>query len=351
MSEIIQGEAGSFYSFLSDGCKLCQQGAKMVLFITGICPKDCFYCPVSDERRTDATYANERKVLSDKDIFEEVRQMDALGTGITGGEPLLKKENVIHYIKLLKTEFGPQHHIHIYTSIAPDREMLKELAEAGLDEIRFHPPVELWDRMDDTSYAGSIAFAKELGMEAGIEIPSIRGAENVALFADKAGCFINLNELEFSDTNTDAMKAKGYTLRDDVSNAVIGSEEYAAEIAPACEKIHFCSSSYKDAVQLRKRLIRIAENTARPFDEISEDGTIFYGHIECAVNDYLKTVSNELLQMEVPPEMMETTADGIDIAWWILEEIAESIRSPIRKLYILERYPLADGLIVEKIPL
>ena len=323
----------------------------MVLFVTGICPKDCFYCPVSDDRRTDTTYANERKVLSDQDLLEEARQMDALGTGITGGEPLLKMEKVIHYIKLLKKEFGPQHHIHLYTSTAPDMETLNKLSKAGLDEIRFHPPVELWDRMDTTSYADSIDFAKELGMEAGIEIPSIEGADKMALFAEKIGCFLNLNELEFSDTNTDAMKAKGYTLRDYVSNAVIGSEEYAAEIAHNCEMIHFCSSSYKDAIQLRNRLIRIAENTARPFDEISEDGTIFYGHIECATSDEIEIVNNELLQMEVAPDMMGSTADGIDIAWWILENLAESIRTPIRKLYILERYPLKDGLIVEKIPL
>ncbi|WP_342304340.1 radical SAM protein [Methanolobus sp. ZRKC5] len=351
MSKLIPGESGSFSSFLSDGCKLCQQGAKMVLFVTGVCPKDCFYCPVSDERRTDDTYANERKVLSDQDVLEEARQMNALGTGITGGEPLLKMDRVIHYIKLLKKEFGAQHHIHMYTSIAPDRKTLNELSQAGLDEIRFHPPVELWGRMDTTSYADSINFAKELEMEAGIEIPSIEGADKMALFVEKVGCFLNLNELEFSDTNTDAMKAKGYTLRDDVSNAVIGSEEYATEIAQNCEMIHFCSSSYKDAVQLRNRLIRIAENTARPFDEISEDGTIYYGHIECVTSDELKIVNNELLQMEVPPEMMETAADGIDIAWWILEDVAESIRTPIRKLYILERYPLKDGLIVEKIPL
>lgn len=351
MSKLIHGESGSFSSFLSDGCKLCQQGAKMVLFVTGICPKDCFYCPVSNERRTDSTYANERKVLSDQDLLEEARQMDALGTGITGGEPLLKMQRVIHYVKLLKKEFGPQHHIHLYTSMAPDRETLKELSQAGLDEIRFHPPVELWDRMDNTSYADSINFAKEMEMEAGIEIPSIEGADKMALFAESNGCFLNLNELEFSDTNTDAMKAKGYTLRDDVSNAVIGSEGYAAEIAQNCELIHFCSSSYKDAVQLRNRLIRIAENTARPFDEISEDGTIFYGHIECAASDDIKIVNNELLQMEVAPDMMESAADGIDIAWWILDDIAESIRTPIRKLYILERYPLKDGLIVEKIPL
>ncbi len=323
----------------------------MVLFVTGICPKDCFYCPVSEERRADETYANERKVLSDIDVLDEARQMDAMGTGITGGEPLLKPEKVLHYISLLKNEFGPEHHIHMYTSMTPDAELMEKLSKAGLDEIRFHPPVKLWDKLDDTSYADSIVLAKKLEIEAGIEIPSIEGADKVAFFANKNECFLNLNELEFSDTNADAMKSKGYTLRDDLSNAVKGSEEYATEISSNYENIHFCSSSYKDAVQLRKRLIRIAENTARPFDEISEDGTIFYGQIECIESVDREFVTEELSQMEVPPEMIEIGGNCIDIAWWILEDIAESIRDTKRKLYIIERYPFKEGLIVEKIPL
>jgi hypothetical protein len=350
MSKVIQGEAGSFYSFLSEGCKLCQQGAKMVLFITGICPKDCFYCPVSEERRTDLTFANERKVLSDTDVVDEALQMDALGTGITGGEPLLRKEKVVHYIRLLKSSFGQQHHVHMYTSMAPDYDTLKELADAGLNEIRFHPPVKSWKELEKTGYASSIKNARELEMEVGIEIPSIDGVQHVGQFANSMKCFLNLNELEFSETNSDAMIKRGYSLIDDISNAVAGSEMFAREVAKDCEKMHFCSSSYKDAVQLRKRLIRIAENTARLFDEIGEDGTVYYGHIECTESD-LEAVSEKLKQIKVPADMMEIKSKGIDLAWWILEDIAEYIRLTGRKLYIIERYPFEEGLIVEKIPL
>lgn len=351
MSNTIQGEAGSFHSFLSEGCKLCKQGAKMVLFITGICPKDCFYCPVSEERRTDDTYANERKVLSDEDVLEEARQMDALGTGITGGEPLLRPEKVIHYIQLLKRDFGPEHHIHMYTSIAPDTGLMKELAEAGLDEIRFHPAVKLWNYLDESDYADSIRSAKELGIETGIEIPSIEGADKVAIFADENDCFINLNELEFSDTNAETMKENDYHLRDDLSNAASGSEEYATEIAHCCKRIHFCSSSYKDAVQLRKRLIRIAEKNSRPFDEITEDGTIYYGHIDCEERCGIEILLEELSHMEVPSDMLDINKSGLDIAWWILEDISEFIGNDKRRLCIIERYPFKDGIIVEKIPL
>lgn len=351
MSKITMADAGSFHSYLPEGCKLCMEGAKMVLFITGLCPKDCFYCPVSEERRADDTYANENKVSCDADVLETARQMDALGTGITGGEPLLKKERVLHYISLLKNEFGPRHHIHLYTSLIPDRKLISKLAQAGLDEIRFHPPAELWDKLESSAYTDSIASARELSVETGFEIPSIRGADKVAAFADKNGCFLNLNELEFSDTNASSMKNMGYVLRNDVSNAAMGSEEYGHEIAGSCGNIHFCSSSYKDAVQLRKRLIRIAGNTARLFDEIGEEGTIFHGRIECDDSHETERITEELVDLEVPADMMETGSNYIDIAWWILEDISEYIAGEKRKLYIVERYPFKKGIIVEKIPM
>jgi len=183
--------------------------------------------------------------------------MDALGTGITGGEPLLKLERVLHYVRLLKSSFGKNHHIHLYTSLAPDRETLEKLAEAGLDEIRFHPPQALWGELMHSPYADTLRNAKDLGMEAGIEIPSLEGAERVAAFAEEMGIFLNLNELEFSDNNSDALYESGFSLESDTSCAAAGSLTYAENAFSTCKRVHFCSSTYKDAVQLRKRFQRI----------------------------------------------------------------------------------------------
>jgi pyruvate formate-lyase activating enzyme-like uncharacterized protein len=324
----------------------------MVLFITGVCPRDCFYCPVSDERRKDATYANERPVSCDQDVLEEARLMDALGTGITGGEPLLVPERVLHYIRLLKSEFGKGHHIHLYTSLAPDEDTVSRLAEAGLDEIRFHPPVATWSVLDTSPYARSIRFARKCNIMAGIEIPAIEGIDKVALFAREMECFLNMNELEFSDSNARDMKLKGFVLESDISNAVAGSMEITKRMfnANSTGKVHFCSSTYKDAVQLRERLLRVARNTARVFDDITEEGTVVYGQIICKDAMAAQKVTELLIQQGIPPEMIETKELSVETAWWILEDIADIVREFTKDLSIVEKYPFENGLIVEKIP-
>lgn len=338
---------GSMHNALPEGCRLCHLGAKMVLFITGVCGRDCFYCPVSTERKeVDATYANERRVNSVEDVIEEAKRMSALGTGITGGEPLARPDRTIFYIRLLKETFGRGHHIHLYTCTAPSGELLKSLKDAGLDEIRMHPPEECWDCFYGSIYHHALKHAIALGMSAGVEIPAIRPVPAIEKAVIEAGGFLNLNELEFSETNCEAMKDRSYVLRDDVTNAVDGSEKLGREIVlNSIANTRYCSSRFKDAVQLRERLKRTASNVARPFDEITDDGTIVCGEITGDVDDTLQS----LCELGVPEEMYRREGDRIEIAWWILDEAGDDIAGTGKS--IVERYPLKDGLVVERIPL
>ncbi|MCG7848319.1 MAG: radical SAM protein [ANME-2 cluster archaeon] len=342
-------ESGSFYNYLGPGCKFCRDGAKMVLFVTGLCHRDCFYCPVSEEKqKNDVTFANERPVLSDQDILCEAHNMQALGTGITGGEPLLVLERVLGYIRLLKDEFGPEHHIHLYTASTPIMEILEQLHSAGLDEIRFHPDMDTWDRLDYSDLATSIEEAKTVGLDVGIEIPSLPRAQQVADFALEHGIFLNLNELEFSQTNSQAMKQHGFSTLNNDGCAVAGSRETAEAIMERCAGLHanFCSSSFKDGVQLRKRLLRTAQNTAREFDEVTPDGTLLYGVVEGEVGG----ITGLLEQLDVPGNMYECTRGRVELGWWVLEDIAEEIGSVFEAWYE-ECYPTYGRMVVERIPI
>jgi len=328
---------------LSKGCILCHQGAKMVLFVTGHCHRSCWYCPLSRERKgSDIVFANEHPVDVPSQLIEEAESMDALGTGITGGEPLLCLDRVTGYCRLLKDHFGPDHQIHLYTAKAPDEYELGRM-QGLVDEIRLHPPYECWNTILDTDYIRSAKRAKEMGFAIGIEVPALPGLE-LLIPALPHLDFLNINELEWGETNAYEMRERGYELADTLHNAIEGAKGWADELCRH-DKVHWCSSAFKDSVQLRERLKRIAENTARPFDEITPDGTIVYGVLETPLQ--LKGVCIRFCERIFDPGSFEDFGDRIEMAWWLLEKNTEDLPG---KKYVVERYP-NGGMVVEVTPL
>jgi len=340
---------------LPRGCVLCEKGAKMVLLVTGRCDKRCFYCPLSAEKRgKDVYFANERRIQEPEHALEEARLMDALGTGITGGDPLLELDRTVASIKALKRRFGESHHIHLYTT-QTDKRKIEKVAKAGLDEIRFHPPISQWTRLTKTPYAKATALSKKLGMNVGLELPVVPGRENELVaavkFADDAGLdFVNLNELEFSETNWRSLRTLGLDVRDDVSAGVRGSEKSALDLLKLETDVplHYCSAAFKDGVQLRRRIMRRAKNVRRPHEILTKDGTFLKGIVE--TDDLSMTGAWILNKFDVPGDLIWSNPrkKRLEIAPWVLEEIAGELDMPA---YIIEEYPTADRLEVERIPL
>lgn len=322
---------------LSRGCVLCQKGAKMVLFITGICPRACWYCPLSRERKDrDVIYANEKRIATPEEAVETARLMSALGTGITGGEPLGSLERVVTFSRHLKNTFGSNHHIHLYTGLAPGKETLISLF--GLvDEIRMHPPYELWEGIERTEYRQSLETAREMGFSAGIEVPSLPGIGHFEALLPLVD-FLNINELEWGETNAGAMRERNMVLADGVHNAVRGGRDWARRLIQH-PKVHWCSSRFKDSVQLRKRLLRVARNTARPFDQVTADGTILYGV-------WVHEGALPPVFQQLGPDMYEVKENGVETAWWVITEFSGQLSG---EKNIVERYP-DRGLIVEVTP-
>lgn len=328
---------------LAKGCVLCNQGAKMVLFVTGRCHRSCWYCPLSRERKgTDTVFANEQAVDIPAQIIQEAENMSALGTGITGGEPLLCLEKVTEYCRLLKTHFGPGHQIHLYTAKAPEDEELAEM-QGLVDEIRLHPPRECWETILDSPFLRSAKQAKVMGFDIGIEVPALPGLEYLVPALPYLD-FLNINELEWGESNAYQMRERGFELADEVHNAIEGAKGWADKLC-RYEKVHWCSSAFKDSVQLRERLKRIAHNTARPFDEITDDGTIVYGIYEPESGN--ASAAAAFFAERFEPDSYTVLPDKIEMAWWLLEKHADELKG---KKYVIERYP-NGGMMVEMTPL
>jgi len=356
VSKIRSMQRGSAYrGKLPPGCVLCEKGAKLVLLVTGRCRRRCFYCPLSQAKKgRDVFYANEMRISNVEQAIYEAKLIDALGTGITGGDPLLAIDRTTTAIRALKRRFGTGHQIHLYTSTA-DSKRIDRLARAGLDEIRFHPPVSMWLRLDRSEFAVAVRIAMKRGLDTGLELPAIPGMErNLAgavEFADLMGLgFVNLNELEFSETNWQSLRIRGFKVRDDLSAGVEGSEETALAILRDRRSIsiHYCSSAFKDGIQLRRRIARRAKNVRKPHELLTQDSTLVKGVIE--TSRPRQTANMLSRRFDVPEDLMwiDREKKRLEVAPWVLEEIASEMDLPS---FIVEEYPTADRLEVERRPL
>ncbi len=364
---------------LAKGCQQCILGRKTVIFVTGKCHYQCFYCPISDDKRNkDIVKVNEHIVtLPDEEeglhqIFREIENCQSHGASLTGGDPLAKLDRTVRYIKALKERFGKEFHIHLYSSLPfVTQEALIRLAEAGLDEIRFHPDIEniaSWEKM---------LFAEGLGMNVGIEIPSIPGKaekmKELLYFAKATGfiSFVNLNELEYSDISENTFTERGYVVKNELSYGILGSEATAKEVLAYGEEIglpvHYCTARFKDHVQLANRLRLRAEKIAKDYDLVDDEGMLTRGEIKAIHSgneDGVSPVDFEVIKQDleedfdIPSELMEL--DGANnrllIASWVLEEIVGAIRESEEpyawldevEFAIVKEYPTDDHFPLER---
>jgi uncharacterized protein len=353
--------ASSYRGELSPACVQCKEGRKMVLFVTGVCRFRCFYCPVSPKRnQIDVAYANERRVTSDTDVLDEARSIGAAGTGITGGDPLGVVDRVEHYVRLLKGVFGPEHNIHLYTH-EPNPEKLRRLAAAGLDEFRLHIPHYLWGPLASSgdAYRRVLEAAPDWGIRRGVEIPVLPEKEaelrRLLVTLDEIGVdFVNLNELEFSETNEDQLRERGYRVDPRNGWGVRGSRAVAERVVREMRlsvPVHYCSSRFKDSVQLRQRLLRQAERMAPTFADRTEDGTVILGIVEGeGRGDLLRWSKRVAARMGLGPEdyRFDPERRRVELAPDTLRRAARRLPWPA---FEVEVYPTADALEVERNPL
>jgi len=384
-------EKTKFYSWknnnLTYGCKQCILGRKLVVFVTGICPRNCFYCPLSEQKKNqDVIFANERKLLNENEtsaLIEEAKACKSKGAGFTGGDPLVKIDRTSRYIKLLKAEFGKKFHIHLYTiteSLTAER--LKKLEDAGLDELRLHPDFTNdlhWKKIDLLYHKDG---TRKYSFDIGVEIPSIPGYDNATIklidyFISKID-FLNINELEISDTNSCELVDRDFHTKDRLSYGVKGSQDLALKLLKYCTKnypkknVHYCTCKLKDGVQLKERLRLRANNTKKMFDIVTDDGTIIRGVIylnNLKPSFGYKTIIENILPLEHERFLKELTdvrnnlikEFGIPKNMVIIDEqklrlitnvgVVEKLSKQLKKIglapAIVEQYPTWDQMEVD----
>jgi pyruvate formate-lyase activating enzyme-like uncharacterized protein len=340
----------------------------MVILATGLCPSTCFYCPLSSEKVSkDRIFADEWELDNGNDVkklIHEAEFIDATGAGITGGDPLIVWKRVKKYISLLKDIFGYEFHIHLYTSGLKNADRLNELISVGLDEVRFHPFPEYWRNMNNDPIKESIKNVLNTSIDIALEIPAIPDMEedmfSLIKWADENELrWVNLNELEYSERNCESLNIRNYVTKNDISAAVRGSQKSAITVLKMVKNeyldigVHYCSVSFKDGVQLSNRIKRRAQNIAKEYEIITDEGTIIKGVVYKSDTDLdqLFILLKEKYNIQENFIFLDKEKSRIEIELCVLEKIAKKLKKNGYECFMIEEYPTADRLEVERIPL
>ena len=352
-----------------EGCIQCQMGSKLVLFITGNCHWRCDYCPLSETRRDiDFMYANERPCNDFDEVIEEARAMRATGAGITGGDPLMARERSLEGIRRLKREFGDDFHIHMYTSIPFKAQWASEFADAGLDEIRFH-----FLDLSSQEYKEVIEACSDAGIFTGVELPCEPDKERELLqiiedMRDFDVSFMNLNELEITVGNHENMELRGFNLSTEITAGAEGSSKLAQSIRdrvmaasigapdpidglkrePYGFHLKYCTSSYKDAGQMRRRFMRRGEATISPHETLSDDATVLFG-VVYSEQDLHESWIREISDFTgLPRRFMfyDEENSRIEVPIAVAEQIAGEVSAPVAIVEVTPTFDRTEVMLI-----
>lgn len=276
------GMKSIYLNRISPACQACKKGVgSFTTFISLACHRNCYFC--FNPNQEDYEYHRKHK----QDVTAQLAQLLDEGVQIshlalTGGEPLLHPHDVIKFFQYAH-DHSPVTHTRLYTSGDQlNEELLKELQDAHLQEIRFSIKME-----DPTSKRNDtldrITLAQQYIPTVMVEMPVIpqyiEEMKELLLKLDALQIFgINLLELCFPFHNVPVFKEKGFQVKNPPCEIlynywyagglpVAGSEEAALSLIQfAMDRslqlgIHYCSFENKLTGQVYQ------QNALSPYEE------------------------------------------------------------------------------------
>lgn len=257
--------------WISPACMACRTGERTATFFVDLrCTRKCYFCFNPNQDHYEYFLSHKR------DIVAELEQAHAAGArfdclAVTGGEPLLHKDEVVAFVARAK-ELFPGVHVRLYTcGDLLDDECLAALAQAGLDELRFSIKPDDVARIDAPVFE-RMAAAVAAVPDVMVEMPVIPGTlpEMKAMLSRIDGIGvrgINLLEFCFPLCNADEFRKRGFELRKRPFNylydywygggvPVAGSEAEALALLEHAEReglrlgVHYCNSDNKNTGQV-----------------------------------------------------------------------------------------------------
>lgn len=256
---------------ISSACEACQTGTNSyTTFLSMKCHRNCYFC--FNENQDNYMHYLE----NNRDARNELAELIDAGyrlkhIALTGGEPLLFKEETIQFFQFAK-EKAPDSYTRLYTAgDLLNEDILKQLRDTGLNEIRFS--IKMEDSPQKRKHIlRKIELAKDYIPNVLVEMPVIPGTleemKELLIELDKLDIFgINLLEFCFPLKDPKPFIDRGFKLKNPPYEmyynywyagglAIAMSEELCLELtAFAIEKnlkigVHYCSLENKFTGQI-----------------------------------------------------------------------------------------------------
>ena len=263
---------------LSPGCRICAEGDWSCLFVTGRCNCRCFYCPTA-QTDNDPPTTNSVAFPTPAQYVAYLQRFGFCGASISGGEPLLNPNQSLDYVREIKKQFGSAMHVWLYTNgTLANTELLRQLADAGLDEIRFD--------IGATDYRfDKLRLAAGLIPTVTVEIPAVpeetqRLKSLLGPLKEAGAMHLNLHQLRLTPHNFAHLARRGYTFVHGEKVTVLESELAALEIlqhsldTDCGLPVNYCSFVFKNRYQGRAARLRNGGFVVKPFEELTANGYI-----------------------------------------------------------------------------
>ena len=273
-TKIRNGEKSLLLNDISPSCVACQTGiGSSTFFVSLKCHRDCFYCFNPNQEDYEYFLEHKRDLIRELDELKQTTP-NTRHIGLTGGEPLLFKEDAVQFFEHARRLF-PDAQTRLYTSGDHiDRDVLDALQKAGLNEIRFSIRMHDLAKGQRHTY-DRIALAREYIPRVVVEMPvlpdTLDEMKDVLHKLDQLGIFgINLLEFCFPLNNIEAFRERGYKVKGRPFRVlydywyagglpIAGSETVCLDLIDfAIEAdlklgVHYCSLENKHTGQLYKQ--------------------------------------------------------------------------------------------------
>ncbi|HZJ84237.1 MAG TPA: radical SAM protein [Syntrophomonadaceae bacterium] len=210
-------EHSLYLNTISPSCLACQKGKNsMTFFISLRCTRNCYFCFNENQEEYEYYLKHTRDCSQElQDMYRNSLQLDHIA--LTGGEPLLHKEETIEFFRLAKNLY-PKAETRLYTcGDLINSELLQDLADASLDEIRFS--IKTDDSNEEIAQQLSrielvISYIPRVMVEMPVIPGSLEQMKWLLQELELIGIYgINLLEFCFPFHNIDIFNEKGFKIK------------------------------------------------------------------------------------------------------------------------------------------